>query len=265
MTLGSIRSPAVAGSFYPESPQRLAEAVQSYLAAAEAPADAAAPKALIAPHAGYVYSGPTAGVAYARIAPARERIERVVLLGPAHRVPVAGLAAPGADAFATPLGEIPLDRESLERLLELPQVSLLDAAHALEHSLEVQLPFLQTVLGGFSLVPLVVGEARPEEVAQVLESVWNGPETLIVVSSDLSHYQGYAAAQRMDAATARAIEALRPQEIRYDDACGRVPIQGLLVTARRKGLRAHTLDVRNSGDTAGPRDTVVGYGAWAFE
>ena len=244
--------------------KRLAEAVQSYLAAAEAPADAAAPKALIAPHAGYVYSGPTAGVAYARIAPARERIERVVLLGPAHRVPVAGLAAPDASAFATPLGEVPLDGAALERLLELPQVDVLDAAHAFEHSLEVHLPFLQTVLGSFSLVPLVVGDARPEEVAQVLESLWNGPETLIVVSSDLSHYQDYATAQRMDAATARAIETLQPEDIRYEDACGRVPIQGLLLAARRRGLRARTLDVRNSGDTAGPRDAVVGYGAWAF-
>jgi len=261
---GSIRSPAVAGSFYPESPRRLAEAVHSYLAAADAPGEAAAPKALIAPHAGYVYSGPTAGFAYARIAPARDRIERVVLLGPAHRVPVAGLAAPDASAFATPLGEVPLDGAALERLLQLPQVDVLDAAHAFEHSLEVHLPFLQTVLGSFSLVPLVVGDARPEEVAQVLESVWNGPETLIVVSSDLSHYQDYATAQRMDAATARAIETLQPEDIRYEDACGRVPIQGLLLAARRKGLRAHTLDVRNSGDTAGPRDAVVGYGAWAF-
>ena len=261
---GSIRSPAVAGSFYPESPRRLAEAVHSYLAAADAPGEAAAPKALIAPHAGYVYSGPTAGFAYARIAPARDRIDRVVLLGPAHRVPVAGLAAPDASAFATPLGEVPLDGAALERLLELPQVDVLDAAHAFEHSLEVHLPFLQTVLGSFSLVPLVVGDARPEEVAQVLESLWNGPETLIVVSSDLSHYQDYATAQRMDAATARAIETLQPEDIRYEDACGRVPIQGLLLAARRRGLRARTLDVRNSGDTAGPRDAVVGYGAWAF-
>ncbi len=177
---------------------------------------------------------------------------------------MAGLAAPDASAFATPLGEVPLDGAALERLLELPQVDVLDAAHAFEHSLEVHLPFLQTVLGSFSLVPLVVGDARPEEVAQVLESLWNGPETLIVVSSDLSHYQDYATAQRMDAATARAIETLQPEDIRYDDACGRVPIQGLLLAARRKGLRAHTLDVRNSGDTAGPRDAVVGYGAWAF-
>jgi AmmeMemoRadiSam system protein B len=264
VTQGAIRSPAVAGSFYPESPQRLAEAVRAYLEAGEAPAEAAAPKALIAPHAGYVYSGPTAGVAYARLAPARDRIERVVLLGPAHRVPVTGLAAPDVSAFATPLGEVPLDGASLERLLALPQVRSMNAAHAPEHSLEVHLPFLQIALGRFSLVPLVVGDAHPEEVAQVLEAVWNGPETLIVVSSDLSHYQDYATAQRMDAATARAIETLQPQEIHYDDACGRVPIQGLLLAARHKGLRAHTLDVRNSGDTAGPRDTVVGYGAWAL-
>ena len=265
MTLGSVRPPAVAGSFYPGSPRRLEEAVRSYLAAAPDQGEAQAPKALIAPHAGYVYSGPTAGFAYASLAPARERIQRVVLIGPAHRVAVAGLAVPDADGFATPLGEIPLDAAALQRLLELPQVRVLDAAHAFEHSLEVHLPFLQTVLDAFSLVPVLAGDARPEEVAEALEAVWDGPETLIVVSSDLSHYRDYATARHMDEATATAIESLRPQAIRTDDACGRVPIQGLLVAARRRGLRAHRLDLRNSGDTAGPRDHVVGYGAWAFD
>jgi hypothetical protein len=225
---------------------------------------AASPKALIAPHAGYVYSGPIAASAYALLAPVRERIERVVLLGPAHRVFVRGLAAPDATAFATPLGDVPIDRAALERLAGLPQVSLRPDAHAPEHSLEVHLPFLQVVLDEFSLVPLVVGDASGEEVAEVLEALWGGPETLIVVSSDLSHYESYATARRMDAATTRAIEALRPEDLQRDDACGRVPIQGLLRAARSHGLNPRTLDVRNSGDTAGPRDAVVGYGAWAF-
>jgi AmmeMemoRadiSam system protein B len=259
-----VRPPAVAGAFYPESPRGLAEAVRSYLDAAKAPAGPI-PKAVIAPHAGYVYSGPVAAAAYNRIAAAREQIERVVLLGPAHRVPVAGLAAPDAYAFATPLGNVPIDQTAIEAIVTLPFVDVHHKAHEFEHSLEVHLPFLQTVLGAFSLVPLVVGDATPEEVAQVLELLWGGPETLIVVSSDLSHYHDYSTARKMDAATSRAIENLQPNDIRYDDACGRAPVQGLLVAARQHGLHARTLDLRNSGDTAGPRDAVVGYGAWAFD
>jgi AmmeMemoRadiSam system protein B len=238
--------------------------VRGYLSEAEAPRDELVPKAVIAPHAGYEYSGPIAASAYAPLAAARGRIERVVLIGPAHRVPVTGLSAPHADAFATPLGRVPLDRAALDSILDLPQVGVLHRAHELEHSLEVQLPFLQVVLGDFVLVPLVAGDATPEDVAEVLERLWGGPETLIVVSSDLSHYHDYATARRMDGATTHAIEALRPTAIGYDDACGRVPIQGLLVAARRHGLQATTLDVRNSGDTVGSRDQVVGYGAWAF-
>jgi len=264
MASGYVRPPAVAGAFYPESPLGLAKAVQTYLDAAKAP-EGSTPKALIAPHAGYVYSGPVAAVAYARIAKAREGIERVVLLGPAHRVPVRGLAAPDACAFATPLGDVPIDETAIEAVVTLPFVDVHHKAHEFEHSLEVHLPFLQTVLDAFSLVPLVVGDATPGEVAEVLELLWGGPETLIVVSSDLSHYHDYTTARKMDSATARAIEKLRPNDIRYDDACGRAPIQGLLVAARRRGLHAQTLDVRNSGDTASSRDSVVGYGAWAFD
>jgi len=265
LSSGGTRTPAVAGSFYPASPQRLAAQVRDYLAAAgHEIAAQPVPKALIVPHAGYVYSGPIAGSAYARLAPVRNRIERVVLLGPAHRTALEGLGVSAADAFETPLGEIPLDAELRERVLALPQVTLRSDAHAQEHSLEVQLPFLQSVLGAFSLLPLVVGDAAPTEVDEVLELVWGGDETLLVVSSDLSHYHAYAVAQRMDAATTRAIETLRPEQIGYEDACGRIPIQGLLLAARRHGLRPETLDVRNSGDTAGPRDAVVGYGAFAF-
>lgn len=259
-----IRPPAVAGQFYPDAPEALRQVVQEYVTAGQARAPGPAPKAIIAPHAGYVYSGPVAGSAYARLVPVRDRIERVVLLGPAHRVPVRGLALPAADAFATPLGRVEVDRADQEALLALGCVEVLDQAHAAEHSLEVQLPFLQHVLGSFRLVPLVVGMASPEEVAAVLEVLWGGPETLIAISSDLSHYLDYDTAARMDAATSRAIEELRPEDIAPDQACGQAPVRGLLLAAHRHGLSAATVDVRSSGDTAGGRDQVVGYGAYVF-
>ncbi len=257
-----IRTPAVAGMFYPADAAELRREVDGYLAAAE-PVQTT-PKAIVAPHAGYVYSGPVAARAYRALERGAGEIRRVVLLGPSHRVPLEGLALPASDRFATPLGEIPLDREGMELLQDLPQVRVFDDAHIQEHSLEVQLPFLQRVLESFTLVPLVVGEAPAEEVAEAIEQLWNGAETLIVVSSDLSHYHDYSTAQRLDSATCRAIEALQPERIGYRDACGRAPLAGLLLAARRHGLAATTLDVRNSGDTAGPRDRVVGYGAWIF-
>lgn len=257
-----IRRPAVAGLFYPGHPRELKHMVDGYLSAVSL--DEAPPKALIVPHAGYVYSGPIAATAYATLAKARGTISRVVLLGPAHRVPFRGLAASSADRFETPLGAVELDRAAIDLVLELPQVRLLDEAHQLEHSLEVQLPFLQETLDHFSLVPLVVGDATADQVAEVLDRLWGGPETLIVVSSDLSHYHSYEAARRLDAATTAAIEALRPEDIGYEQACGRNPVNGLLALAKRRGLRARTLDLRSSGDTAGPRDQVVGYGAYVF-
>lgn len=257
--------PAVAGFFYPRDRDALEKSVRGLLADAPDCAREAAPKALIAPHAGYAYSGPVAASAYARFAPLAGRVERVVLLGPTHRVPVRGLAAPTSVAFDTPLGAVPVDRDAIEHALALPQVCLDDAAHAPEHSLEVQLPFLQVVLGRFSLVPLAVGDATAEEVAEVLELLWGGPETRIVVSSDLSHYYDYATARRLDAETCRAIEALAPGALGRESACGRVPLRGLLLAARRRGLHAETLDLRSSGDTAGARDEVVGYGAWALD
>jgi AmmeMemoRadiSam system protein B len=258
----SVRRPAVAGLFYPEEPRALRAQLSGYLALAPA---GAPPKAIIAPHAGYVYSGPVAATAYARLQAAAGTIRRVVLLGPSHRVGFRGLALPSAERFATPLGEIVVDAEAVAAIRALPQVQVLDAAHAREHSLEVHLPFLQAVLGEFILVPLVVGEASAAEVGAVLEELWGGAETLIVVSSDLSHFHDYAGAQRLDRATSRAIEQLRYEDIGDDDACGRNPVSGLLYVARRKGLRARTVDLRNSGDTAGPRDRVVGYGAYVFE
>jgi AmmeMemoRadiSam system protein B len=261
--MGRIRRPAVAGSFYPAAAEELEDCVRGLLREAPAPAGAP-PKALIAPHAGYVYSGPIAASAYAHVAARRDEIERVVLLGPAHRVAFSGLAAPEVEFFATPVGAVPIDREALAAVRALPQVVLSDAPHAEEHSLEVHLPFLQELLGSFSLVPLVVGDASPGDVAEVLDLLWGGPETLLVVSSDLSHYQDYTTARRMDADTTRAIEDLDGEAIDYEQACGRVPIQGLLLAARRRGLRARAVDVRSSGDTAGPRDRVVGYGAYVF-
>jgi hypothetical protein len=249
--------------FYPADPGELARQVDGFLAAARAPTTVP-PKAVIAPHAGYVYSGAIAASVYAHLAPLAGGISRVVLLGPAHRVAVAGLAVPSVAAFATPLGPVPVDRAAIAVLADLPFVEQSDPAHQMEHSLEVQLPFLQKVLGDFSVVPLVVGNADGAAVAAVLERLWGGPETLIVISSDLSHYQDYATARRLDADTRGAIETLALDELDGHDACGARPIEGLLRAARRHDLRATTIDLRNSGDTAGSRDQVVGYGGWTF-
>ncbi len=259
-----IRQPAVAGTFYPADPSELVRTVDYYLQQAEAD-ERPLPKAIIAPHAGYIYSGPVAASAYARLRAAREEINRVILLGPSHYVPFRGLATSSASHFQTPLGLVPLDRDLIHTLETLPQVQRLDEAHLQEHSLEVHLPFLQQVLDHFSLVPLVVGEATTGEVSEVLDLAWDGSETLIVISSDLSHYHDYDTAHRMDSATSRAIESLNPDAIHYDDACGRNPVKGLLALARKRGLHAHTVDLRNSGDTAGPKDRVVGYGAYVFD
>ncbi len=259
----SVRAPAVAGMFYPDDPAELDRAVRGFLAGV--PKHDPAPKAMILPHAGYVYSGPVAASGYARLADVRHTVTRVVLLGPAHRVPVSGLAVSTAQGFATPLGTVPVDRAAVERILALPQVTAFDAAHRLEHSLEVHLPFLQEALASFSVVPLVVGDATPDEVAEVIEALWGGPETLIVVSSDLSHYCDDNTARDLDAATSAAIEALKPDDIADHQACGHIPIKGLLRAAAGHGLTARTIDLRNSGDTAGPRGEVVGYGAYVFE
>jgi MEMO1 family protein len=259
----SVRPPAVAGLFYPDDARELRAVVSECLAGRAV--SSANPKALIAPHAGYEYSGAVAGSAYASIKVARGTITRVVLLGPSHRVAFPGLALPSASRYSTPLGEIAVDQEAVARISALPQVTVLDEAHSREHSIEVHLPFLQVVLGEFALVPLVVGAASAADVGEVLELLWGGPETLIVASSDLSHYHDYATAQRMDAATSAAIEALRAEDIGDEDACGCIPVSGLLRVARRLGLHARTVDLRNSGDAAGPRDHVVGYGAFVID
>ncbi|NWG87837.1 MAG: AmmeMemoRadiSam system protein B [Hydrogenophilaceae bacterium] len=256
-----VRPAAVAGMFYPGDAATLASEVRHMLAEAEG--IHLRPKALVAPHAGYVYSGPIAASAYALLKPLRQVIRRVVLLGPVHRVWVQGIALPAADSFETPLGRIPLDQEAVLAIRDLPQIEVNATAHAMEHSLEVQLPFLQTVLEDFSLVPLAVGGATPEEVAEVLERLWGGDETLIVVSSDLSHYLPYSTARLTDQDTVQHILKL-DAHLLGEQACGAHPLNGLLLVARRHGLRAQLLDLRNSGDTAGDKHQVVGYAAIAL-
>jgi MEMO1 family protein len=257
-----VRPAAVAGLFYPSDPRVLRAEIERLLREVKPPA--LRPKALIAPHAGYIYSGSIAAHAYATLKPRAREIRRVVLIGPSHYVSFRGLALPDAEAFVTPLGSVELDTEALRELAAHPSVKVVPAAHEREHSLEVHLPFLQAVLPEFKLVPLAAGDLAAAETAAVLELLWGGPETLIVVSSDLSHYRSYPAAAAIDSETARAIEHLDHRPLDGEHACGWHPIQGLLHVARRRGLSVVTLDRRNSGDTAGDKTRVVGYGAWAF-
>jgi AmmeMemoRadiSam system protein B/AmmeMemoRadiSam system protein A len=259
----SVRQAAVAGTFYPNDRNELDAAVQYYLLQAT-PNVGAAPKAIIAPHAGYIYSGPMAAEAYATLRSARDVIRRVILLGPCHRVALQGLGLPSVDFFHTPLGDIPIDKIATKKILSLAQVQTFDATHELEHSLEVHLPFLQVVLDDFTLIPMVVGSASAEQVAEVLDELWGGPETIIVISSDLSHYLDYDTAQKLDASTSIAIENFNFADIKREQACGRIPMSGLLSVAKHRGMRVETLGICNSGDTAGSKDKVVGYGSWAF-
>lgn len=258
----AVRPAAVAGTFYTADPHALAAEVDRYMAVA--PPAVPPPKAVIVPHAGYRYSGPVAGTGYAALRARAGEIERVVLLGPAHRVALRGMAVPSVDAFSTPLGPVRVDSEAREITLGLPGVVVDDLPHRDEHSLEVHLPFLQRLLGDFSVLPVVVGHAPAPLVADLLDAVWGGDETLVVVSSDLSHYEAYESAARHDRATAQAIVAGRGDLVGPYDACGCYPVRGLLEAARRRGLTVQLLDLRNSGDTAGPRDQVVGYGAFAL-
>lgn len=258
-----VKPPAVAGMFYPAERNALAAEVVRLLNAART--DISDPKAVVAPHAGLVYSGAVAATAYRSLAGGRGRIRRVVLMGPAHRVAVRGVVLPRADAFATPIGELEVDRPAMAPLLAMPDVSVDDAPFQREHSLEVHLPFIQAALGQVTLVPMLVGAMAPERVEAVLEAVWGGPETAVIVSSDLSHYHDYDTATGFDRACSRAIELLKLEDIADHQACGRVGIKGLIRMARKLDMRATTIDLRNSGDTAGAKDQVVGYGSYAFE
>ena len=263
----NIRQPAVANLFYPGDTHQLHDQVRLYLAqASETEFDPLhPPKAIIAPHAGYIYSGPVAAMAYAHLKPIADTIKRVVLLGPSHRVPLMGFAVPTAEYFETPLGKVKLDRDVIGQLLQQGLVSEFDAAHDMEHSLEVHLPFLQEILPDFSLVPVVAGNAGPDDVKTLLDAVWDDEQTFIVISSDLSHYLDYDTARQTDLATCKTIEQLRYQDLTSNRACGFVPVSGLLAKAKAMGLSIETVDYRNSGDTAGSKDAVVGYGAYVLK
>jgi len=258
-----IRPAAVAGMFYTADPVQLRSEINTYLHNASTGTYKTIPKAIIAPHAGYVYSGPVAASAYSLLGPITDKIKQVILLGPSHRIAFQGIATPDADYFETPLGKIKINRGLCQSVNQLDFVFPNNLAHRDEHSLEVHLPFLQTVLSDFELTPLVVGDCNQEDVAYLLEQIWGGEETLIVISSDLSHYHSYESATQIDRTTSSAIEHLQPEKIQYDQACGRNPLNGLLTLAKSRQLSVDLLDLRNSGDTAGSKDRVVGYGAYA--
>ena len=263
--MSHIRYPAVAGMFYSADASTLKHDVDTYLQQNKPPLSASMPKAIVVPHAGLVYSGPIAASAYNLLVPFHNKIKRVILLGPSHRVAFSGLAVSESDIFNTPLGNITVDKECIQSILNLPQVIASDRAHAEEHSLEVQLPFLQEVLDDFTLVPLVVGDAEPHDVAEVINSLMQyDDKSIVVISSDLSHYHDYNQAKKMDSATSEAIVNIQPERISYDDACGRNGIKGMLTVAAENNLEVELVDLRNSGDTAGDKDRVVGYGAYVI-
>jgi len=257
-----VKRPVVAGMFYPGTARELSATLDELMQTASATSKER-PYALIAPHAGYQYSGPVAASAYATLGPWANQIRRVVVLAPSHRIGFRGIATSSADVFQTPLGDIPVDCAAVKQLSTMSGVLRLDEAFAQEHALEVQLPFLQTVLAEFELVPLVVGEADIEDVSRIIDTLLS-PETLIVVSSDLSHFLEYSTCQRRDLSTSALIENMQADDIGPYDACGAFPVRGLLKSARRHGWRVRTLDLRNSGDTAGDKSRVVGYGAYEF-
>ncbi|MGO9392594.1 AmmeMemoRadiSam system protein B [Rhodoblastus sp.] len=259
----AVRRAAAAGLFYPADPEELRTAIERLLANSSFKPGVGRIRALIAPHAGYVYSGPVAAEAFAALRAEKHGFTRVVVIGPAHRMPVRGIAVPSVRAFATPLGNVPVDIAAIEEIAVMPFVVMQDEPHADEHALEVELPFLQAVFGSIAIVPLLVGSATPQDVARVLSRLWDD-DALVVVSSDLSHYLRYDDARRRDSATAGAIERLDEAAIGFDDACGALPIRGLLIEAKHRGLSIERLDLRNSGDTAGDRNRVVGYGAWVM-
>ena len=258
-----VRFPAAEGKFYPADPAELRRMIHNLITCARK-SEGASPKAVIVPHAGYQFSGPIAASAYLRFCDERDVIKRVVLIGPSHWIRFSGIALSSADMFLTPLGEILVDDEAVQLIHALPQVSICDEAHRHEHSLEVHLPFLQVILNDFKIVPLVAGDASEQDILEIVDRLWGGPETRFVISSDLSHYHDYRTTQQLDGRTAWAIQQLLSEEIGPEQACGCVPVRGVLAAARQHHLRCQTIDLRNSADTGGPRNAVVGYGAFAF-
>ncbi len=263
--MNTIRSAAVAGSFYPAEADTLVRMISSQLDKASVLPALTHPKAIISPHAGYIYSGEIAASAYKQLQAIKDHIKRVILIGPSHHVAFSGFAVSSATCFSTPLGTIPLDSEAHAILATHHNVNVIDQAHQAEHSLEVQLPFLQTVLDDFTIVPIITGNASPQQVAELINLLWDGSETLVIISSDLSHYHDYNTAQQLDKITAQAILNLDINTVDAEHACGCIGIRGLLYFARQHPLIIHAVDIRNSADTAGSRDSVVGYGAFVFE
>lgn len=262
--MNTVRQPAVAGLFYPANPEDLRSDINDYLDQAKPAAVPGQVKAIIVPHAGYVYSGAIAAAAYAALKPQTETIKRVILIGPAHRLSLRGMALISVQYFRTPLGDVAQNHNAMVALQRLPYIHFVNSAHWQEHSLEVQLPFLQTVLKQFDVVPILVGDATSEEVADALKTVWGGQETLIVISSDLSQNQDYETAQYLDNATCHAIEALNIEGIDYQKASGSVPVRGLLRMAAKEQLTVTTMAMANSGDSHGDHNRVVGYGSWVL-
>lgn len=264
MKVDSIRRPAVAGRFFPAVRSELTAIVQSCLQEASPPERTGAPKAIIAPHAGFAFSGPVAGSAFAPLTEAANEIGRVVLIGPSHHVAFDGVATSGFGNFETPLGVVSVDAGAIRQALKFDFVKEFEPAHQREHSLETHLPFLQSVLGEFQVVPLVTGRIDRETLARLFDALWGGEETIISVSSDLSHFFDYETARSLDRETSTRIAQFEADQITPDDACGAVSIRGFLEAGRRREMRSEIIDLRNSGDTAGDRSRVVGYGAYGF-
>jgi AmmeMemoRadiSam system protein B len=259
-----IRRPAVSGMFYPNSPDELRNLIREFIAGVKIKIDRS-PKALIAPHAGYQYSGPVAASAFASLKAQADSIKNIIIIGPSHRMPFDGIAAPECDGFETPLGVVPVNQSLIQKALRLPCVKASDLAHSDEHCLEVELPFLQEILPQFTIAPFTVGDASDQDVADLLELLWDGDDTRIVVSSDLSHYLNYSSAKQIDEITANSILNLDHESIDYDQACGCIPVRGLIIAAKKHNLKAELIDLRNSGDTSGNKGKVVGYGAFLFK
>jgi len=262
--MSNIKQPCVDGYFYPGNPEILSKTIHNLITSAKS-FELPPPKAIIAPHAGYTYSGAIAATIYKTLLPNKDLIKRVVVVGPAHKLSFRGIATTNCDYFSTPLGNLAIDLAAIASILSMPTVQVLEHAFDMEHCLEVQLPFLQTVLKDFKLIPFVIGNAQPQDVANLLLRLWGGRETLIVISSDLSHYYDYNTAQEFDKAASKAITSLAPNDLQDHQACGQLPIKGLLLAAAELKLQAQILDLRNSGDTSGNKDRVVGYGAYYFK